>query len=195
MRGTNLLLLYPRWAVLAAAAPMPVFFAAGGWANASTSPRGAAPRLRTLIGLAAAVVGCWSIAVLVASAFLGGEPGVLGKGARLATQPLWFLAAYVPFAFWGRALARGATARPFASIGGCLVALGASMRSTSGSTARLAGVARLLSRVGRAVAGRWLVAHRVGTGRVPRATIRPRVAAAPGSRPGCSSGAWAIRRR
>ena len=103
VRGTNMLLLYPGWSFLAAAAPMPVFFAAGGWANATTSPRRAATRLRTLIGLAATVVGCWSIAVLVAAALRGGDPGVLGKGARLATQPLWFLAAYVPFAFWGRA--------------------------------------------------------------------------------------------
>ena len=50
---------------------------------------------------------------------------MLGKGARLATQPLWFLAAYVPFAFWGRSLARAAAARPVVTIGGCLVALAA----------------------------------------------------------------------
>lgn len=125
VRGTNLLLLYPRWSFLAAAAPMPVFFAAGGWANATTSPRRSAPRLRTLVGLAAAVVGCWSVAVLVAAVLRGGDPGVLGRGARLATQPLWFLAAYVPFAFWGRALARAASARPVTMIGGCLVALAA----------------------------------------------------------------------
>jgi hypothetical protein len=123
VRGTNIFLLYPAWAVLAAAAPMPVFFAAGGWANAKTSPRRAAPRLRTLVGLAAAVVACWSIAVVIAALLLGDGPGVLGKGARLATQPLWFLAAYVPFAFWGRALGRAAVARPVALVGGCLVAL------------------------------------------------------------------------
>ena len=99
VRGTNIFLLYPAWAVLAAAAPMPVFFAAGGWANATTSPRRAAPRLRALVGLAAAVVACWSVAVVIAAVLLGDGPGVLGKGARLATQPLWFLAAYVPFAF------------------------------------------------------------------------------------------------
>lgn len=125
VRGTNLLSLYSSWSFLAAAAPMPVFFAAGGWANAMTSSRGAAPRLRTLVGLAATVVGCWSVAVLIAAALLGGEPGVLGKGARLATQPLWFLAAYVPFAFWGRSLARAASTRPVVMIGGCLVALAA----------------------------------------------------------------------
>jgi hypothetical protein len=125
VRGTNMLLLYPRWSFLAAAAPMPVFFAAGGWANATTPPQRAAPRLRTLVGLALAVVGCWSLAVLVASAIRGGDPGVLGQGARLATQPLWFLAAYVPFAFWGRSLARAAIARPAAVIGGCLLLLGA----------------------------------------------------------------------
>lgn len=125
VRGTNMFLLYPRWSFLAAAAPMPVFFAAGGWANATTSPKRAATRLRTLVGLAAAVVGCWSLAVVIAAALRGGDPGVLGKGARLATQPLWFLAAYVPLAFWGRALARFATARPAVVIGSCLLSLGA----------------------------------------------------------------------
>jgi hypothetical protein len=123
VRGTNIFLLYPAWAVLAAAAPMPVFFAAGGWANATTSPRRAAPRLRTLVGLAAAVVVCWSLAVVIAAVVLGDGPGVLGKGARLATQPLWFLAAYVPFAFWGRAIGRAAVARPVALVGGCLIVL------------------------------------------------------------------------
>jgi hypothetical protein len=121
--GPNIFLLYPAWAVLAAAAPMPVFFAAGGWANATTSPRRAAPRLRALVGLAAAVVACWSLAVVIAALLLGDGPGVLGKGARLATQPLWFLAAYVPFAFWGRALGRAAAARPITLVGGCMVAL------------------------------------------------------------------------
>jgi hypothetical protein len=124
VRGTNLLLLYPRWSVLAMAAPMPVFFAAGGWANATTEPRRAADRLRALVGLALVVVGCWSVAVVVAVALRGGDPGVLGRGARLATQPLWFLAAYLPFAFWGRALARLAVRRPLLSIGGCVALTG-----------------------------------------------------------------------
>ena len=125
IRGTNLILLYPRWAVVAAIAPMPVFFAAGGWANATTSPRRAAPRLRTLIGLAFAVVGCWALAVLVAAALRGGDPGVVGQGARLATQPLWFLAAYLPLAFWGRSLGRAAAAHPVVAIGGCVLLAGA----------------------------------------------------------------------
>ena len=62
--------------------------------------------------------------MLVASLVRGGDVGVLGKGARLATQPLWFLAAYLPFAFWGRTLARAAKARPVLSIGGCLLMTG-----------------------------------------------------------------------
>jgi hypothetical protein len=123
VRGTNILLLHPHLAVLAAAAPMPVFFAAGGWANATASSRRAASRLRTLVGLAAAVVVCWSLAVVIASVVRGGEPGVLGKGARLATQPLWFLAAYVPFAYWARPIARAASARPVVVVGACLVSL------------------------------------------------------------------------
>ena len=120
VRGTNLLLLYPRWSVLAIAAPMPVFFAAGGWANATTSPRRAAPRLRTLVGMAIVVVGCWSAAVLIASLLRDGDPGVISSGARLATQPLWFLAAYLPFVFW---VAPSAERQRFAPVGPSAAAL------------------------------------------------------------------------
>jgi hypothetical protein len=38
---------------------------------------------------------------------------------------LWFLAAYLPFAFWGRALGRAAATRPAWTIGGCVVMAGA----------------------------------------------------------------------
>jgi hypothetical protein len=51
VRGANLLALHPGWALVAAAAPMPVFFAAGGWANATAAWSSAVPRLRTLVGL------------------------------------------------------------------------------------------------------------------------------------------------
>lgn len=125
VRGANLLELHPGWAWVAAVAPMPVFFAAAGWANAHTSLVAAAPRLRTLVGVATVVVVAWSAGVLIARA-VAGEPGVVADGARIATQPAWFLAAYVPFAAAGAALGRlAATRSPVVTIGGCLVALGA----------------------------------------------------------------------
>lgn len=122
VRGANLLALHPGWALALAAAPMPVFFAAGGYANATASLEGSARRLRTLAGLGAVVVTSWSLAVAVA-VLATGSSGIVGDGARLATQPLWFVAAYAPFAAGGRRLADLAAARPVASIAGCLVGL------------------------------------------------------------------------
>lgn len=124
VRGANLLALHPGWAWVAVVAPMPVFFAAGGWANARATVDTAAPRLRTLVGVAAVVVLSWSVAVVV-SALATGEPGVVADGARIATQPVWFLAAYVPFAAAGRSLAGAAARSPVAAIGGCLLVLAA----------------------------------------------------------------------
>jgi hypothetical protein len=108
LRGANLIALHPGLAGLAALSPMPVFFAAAGWANATSTFRGAAARLRSLVGTAALVVGVWSLGVVVATA-VAGDPGVVGDGARIATQPIWFLAAYVPFAAGGALMARLAT--------------------------------------------------------------------------------------
>jgi len=124
VRGANLLALHPGWAWVAAAAPMPVFFAAAGWANAEATPPSAARRLRSLVGAAAGVVVAWSAAVIVAGA-VAGEAGVVEDGARIATQPVWFLAAYVPFVAGGRTMARAAARAPLLVVGGCLVALAA----------------------------------------------------------------------
>jgi hypothetical protein len=122
VRGANLLTLHPGWAWIAAAAPMPVFFAAAGWANAEASVVSAAHRLRMLVGVAAVVVVSWSAFVLVAAA-VAGEPGVVADGARIATQPVWFLAAYGPFAAAGHRLATVAARSPVAVIGGALALL------------------------------------------------------------------------
>jgi len=122
VRGANLLTLHPGWAFAAAAAPMPIFFAAAGWANARASVVPAAPRLGSLVGAATAVVVVWSAGVVVAQA-VAGRPGVVADGARIATQPVWFLAAYVPFAASGRLLAGIAARRPVAVIGGSFVVL------------------------------------------------------------------------
>jgi len=119
VRGTNLLALYPGWAWVTVASPMAVFFAAAGWANARGSLDTAIARLRTIVGLGAVVVVTWSVAVVVATVVTGG-PGVIGSGARIATQPLWFLAAYIPLAAMGSPLARLADRHPLASVTVCL---------------------------------------------------------------------------
>lgn len=121
VRGENLLELAPSWRWLTLLSPMPLFFAAGGWANATTSVEAASRRLRPLVGLAGVVVSLWYVPALV-ELVVAGERGVLGDGARLATQPVWFLAAYVPFAAAGSRLAQLAR-RPIWSVGGCLVLL------------------------------------------------------------------------
>ncbi|MEI7548396.1 MAG: hypothetical protein WCK21_10105 [Actinomycetota bacterium] len=66
---------------------MPVFFAAAGWANATGTPVSSASRLRPLVGLAAVVVSMWSVAAGV-EVLTTGHRGVVGDGARIATQPL-----------------------------------------------------------------------------------------------------------
>ena len=121
VRGVNLFELEQAWRWLTLLSPMPVLFAVGGWANASSSPASAARRLRPLVGLATVVVAVWYLPAVVELA-RSGERGVLGDGARLATQPVWFLAAYLPFAVAGRRLA-GVARRPVWSIGACLVVL------------------------------------------------------------------------
>jgi hypothetical protein len=121
LRGANLLSLHPDLAWLSLLAPMPVFFAAAGWANAASTPLGAASRLRTLVGLGSVVVLVWYVPAVVERLVTGGR-GVLGDGARIATQPLWFLAAYLPFAAFGARLAVLAR-RPVVAVGSCLVLL------------------------------------------------------------------------
>lgn len=122
VRGTNLLRLHPGWAFAVAAAPMPVFFAAGGYANATATFREAARRLRSLAAIGAVVVTAWSAAVAI-TVLVAGDAGIVGDGARLATQPLWFVAAYAPFAAAGTWLARVAARHPVVSIGGAVTGL------------------------------------------------------------------------
>ena len=121
LRGANVLSLYPGLAWLAMLAPMPVFFAAAGWANATSTPRSAAPRLSILVGLGAVVVVSWS-AASIGEIVVRGEGGVVADGGRVATQPLWFLAVYVPFAALGSRIAAVAQ-RPLLAVGGCFAAL------------------------------------------------------------------------
>lgn len=122
VRGANLLALHPGWAFVAALAPMPVFFAAAGWANATATLATSAGRVRSLVGLGAVVVGAWSGAVVVA-VLTTGRAGVVADGARIATQPLWFVAAYVPFAVAGARLAGLAARHVVLAVGGSLALL------------------------------------------------------------------------
>lgn len=123
LRGDNVLALHPGLAWVAMLAPMPVFFAAAGWANATSTPAGSARRLRSLVGVGAVVVAVWSTASMV-ELLVRGEGDIVADGARIATQPLWFLAAYVPFAACGAWLAVIAR-RPVIAISVCLGVLAA----------------------------------------------------------------------
>lgn len=123
LRGANVLSLHPGAAWLAMLSPMPVFFAAGGWANATSGVVAGASRVRRIVGLAAVVVAIWWCAV-VAERLVAGDDGVVTDGARLATQPFWFLAAYVPFAVGGATMSRLAR-RPLLAVSACLLVLAA----------------------------------------------------------------------
>ena len=121
LRGANLMALHPNLAWIAAFAPMPVFFAAAGWANAGATVSSAAPRLRSLVGLAAMVVTGWFTAAAV-TALLRDDAGLIGDAARVATRPVWFLAAYVPLAALGDRISRIAI-HPFLVVGTGLAVL------------------------------------------------------------------------
>lgn len=124
LRGTNVFELHPEWSWVTVISPMPVFFVAAGFANAASDPLAAAGRLRTLVGLAAAVIGTWSLAVVVSEPFVG-RGSVVGDGARLATQPLWFIAAYAPLLAISAAAPRAVMSRPLTVAVGCTVLVGA----------------------------------------------------------------------
>lgn len=122
VRAANLLALEPGWAWVAVIAPMPVFFAAGGWANAHATLRSSAARLGSLVGVAAVVVAAWSVPVVVVGSVTG-DADLVADGARVATQPLWFLAAYIPLAAAGGQLARLAHRAAWPAVAAALVTL------------------------------------------------------------------------
>ena len=74
-------------------------------------------RVRGLVGLAVVIVALWG-SVAVVEQVVHGSRGSLTDGARLATQPLWFLAAYVPFVLLASSCA-GALRRPVRMIALC----------------------------------------------------------------------------
>ena len=110
LRGDNVLALHPGLAFLGLLAPMPIFFAAGGWASAGgpSTSRDVVRRISPVVLVAAIVCGAWGTASIVSILATGGA-NTVSRGARIATQPLWFLAAYVPFVATYRVFARAAT--------------------------------------------------------------------------------------
>lgn len=124
LRGANLLEINPGWSWVSVISPMPVFFVAAGYANAGSASHAAVGRLRTLVGLAAAVIATWSAAVVISEPFVG-TGSVVGDGARLATQPLWFIAAYAPMLVTTASMTRRAASRPVAIALGCVVVVAA----------------------------------------------------------------------
>ena len=129
VRGANLLVLEPSLRWLALASPMAVFFVAAGWASASSGVGErdrqvpAAGRVRPLVLVSFVVTCAWG-SVAAAEQVLTGGRGVLTDGARIATQPLWFLAAYVPFSLSRPVLGRAAR-RPVLWCAACTVSVGA----------------------------------------------------------------------
>ena len=105
VRGSNLLALYPQWAWLGMLSPMPVFFVAAGWAHAHSTINDRRRRLRILVAVGATVIAMWSL-ISILEIVVTHRSGVLGDGARIATQPLWFLAAYIPLAMVAQLFAR-----------------------------------------------------------------------------------------
>lgn len=103
VRGINLFQLYPRWEWLTALSPMPLFFVASGWANVGGTVAGRARRVTLILTLAVVLSTAWSAATLVERVVTGGN-GIVSDGARVSTQPLWFLAAWIPFTLFADSL-------------------------------------------------------------------------------------------
>lgn len=118
LRGVNLFELYPRFEWITMLSPMPLFFVASGWANVGSSHSSRRRRTAMLISLSVVLVVVWSTASLAERALTGGN-GIVADGARVATQPLWFLTAWVPFTMFAPLLTRVAR-RPVRVIAVCL---------------------------------------------------------------------------
>lgn len=116
LRGVNIIELFPRWEWVTMLSPMPLFFAASGWANTSSTVQSRVRRVRALVGLGLAVLLAWFVASLI-ELFVTGHTGIIRDGARISTQPLWFLAAWAPFTLFAPVLERAAR-RPLATLAG-----------------------------------------------------------------------------
>ena len=126
LRGDNVLALHPGLAFLGLLAPMPVFFAAAGWSHSGPDAhdRVTTKRIAPIVLVATVVCTVWGSASIVSILVTGGA-NTVSRGARIASQPMWFLAAYVPFVALPRQLGSLARAIRFtvpAAI--CFVALG-----------------------------------------------------------------------
>lgn len=121
LRGVNLFELYPRFEWITMLSPMPLFFVASGWANVGSSLASRMRRVVVLLALATVVAAGWSLAALVERAVTGGN-GIVADGSRIATQPLWFLTAWIPFTVFSDVLTRAAR-RIIPTVGTCLLLL------------------------------------------------------------------------
>jgi hypothetical protein len=119
VRGENLLALFPRWYWVTIIAPMPLFFLAGGYANSESSFTESTRRLSLFAGLATIVVSVWALPVVITQV-LAGSTGIVGDGARVATQPLWFFAAYAPLVALGSPISRLSTRSQVRLLGMCV---------------------------------------------------------------------------
>lgn len=121
LRGINLFELYPRMEWLTMLSPMPLFFVASGWANVGGARASRLGRVVVLLGLATVVAAGWSLAALI-ERITTGDNGIVADGSRIATQPLWFLTAWIPFTVFSDVLTRAAR-RIIPAVGTCLVVL------------------------------------------------------------------------
>lgn len=118
LRGVNLFELYPRFEWLTMLSPMPLFFVASGWANAGGNRVSRTRRATVLVALATVVAVGWCIAA-IAERLVTGANGIVSDGSRIATQPLWFLTAWVPFTVFAGLLDRMAR-RIVPAVASCL---------------------------------------------------------------------------
>ena len=123
LRGTNLFQLYPSFEWLTLLSPMPLFFVASGWANVGSPLASRAARIRVLVTLAVVLTALWS-AITVIERFATGRHGIFSDGARISTQPLWFLTAWVPLTAAGALLSR-VSRRPLITVPACLLVVAA----------------------------------------------------------------------
>lgn len=124
VRGENLLALFPHWYWVTIIAPMPLFFLAGGYANAESTFEESTKRLSLFAGIATIVVSVWALPVVIADA-VSGSTGIVGDGARVATQPLWFFAAYAPLVAMGGSISHLSARAQLRLLGSCIAIVAA----------------------------------------------------------------------
>ena len=121
LRGVNLFEIHPGLEWLTMISPMPLFFVASGWANVGSPIDSRLQRTRTMLTLGTVLVVIWSLAMLT-ERLVTGDNGIIADGARISTQPMWFLTAWIPFTIGSSFLTR-CSRRIVPVVGGCLGAM------------------------------------------------------------------------